>query len=195
MTDKVKQNPVASTAALDEPAPMVTPSPTFYSELANSLLTALDQFTAAVPNFDNPTVSKDYIKKKRRVPALLVTNAVSAVLVHSELHSVKALNAEQTIDDKQYIDAFTPLARHMETALKAIIFGIEAREARLAANAQQIYAVAKAFVRDRESTTLAVHVDNMKRAIKAARRGKRASAEVEEPAGKEDATTSASSKQ
>jgi hypothetical protein len=162
-----------------EPVPMVSPSPTFYSELATTLITAIDQFTSSVPDFNNPIVTEDFVTKKRRIRPEFVTEAVSALLVHSELHNIKQLNAVEALDDKQYVDAFIPLARHIKGALKGLGFSISARQARLAGNAQLIYSVAKAIARDR-NTTLGVHVDDMKRSLATSTRRKKV---IDEPAG------------
>ena len=146
------------------PEPMATPSPTFYSQLAADLIASLDGFTAAVPDFDNPLrLSIAFVKAKRRLPKAFVIDAVAALLVSGELQGLRISNTAEVLDDQQYIDAFVPLARHLDTALKGLNFSIQAREARLAANAQKIYTTAKALAQDREGTTIGVHVENMKR--------------------------------
>jgi len=166
--------PTTTTTDFDKPAklepdgpapePMPTPSPTFYSQLAADLIASLDGFTAAVPDFDNPLrLSASFIQSKRRVPKAFVVDAIAALLVSGELQGLKISNTAEVLDDQQYIDAFVPLARHLETALKGLNFTIQAREARLAANAQKIFTTAKALAQDREGTTIGVHVENMKR--------------------------------
>jgi hypothetical protein len=197
MTEKSKQHQGVS-QAVDEPPPVPAPSPTFYADLAAAVIAALDQFKAQMPPADNLAVSKDFIKKKRRVPAPFVTDAVSAILGEAELQNVKSLNIAQALDDKLCLDALIPLARHVDAALKALLLIIQAREARLAANAQQIYAVSKAFSRDREATSLAVHVANMKRSLKGPRRRRIVTPETPETPeipGKEETTNTSSKAQ
>lgn len=187
-----------ATTAL-EPVPMVSPSPTFYSELAQTLITAIDQFTAAIPEFDNPIVSDEFVLRKRSIRPEFVTEAVSALLVHTELQNMKQLNAVEALDDKQYIDAFVPLARHMQSALRGLRSTIKARKARLAGNAQLIYSVAKAFTRDRKTSSLGEHVGNMKRSLATPSRRKQvaepAGGGTAQPGGKEDITTTSKPQQ
>ena len=181
MKEKTTKDDQTTVTAPLEATPMVSPSPTFYSELANTLIAAIDQFTGAIPEFDNPIVSEEFVIKKRRIRAEFITEAVSALLVHTELQNMKHLNALEALDDKQYIDAFTPLARHMQSALRGLRSSIKAREARLGGSAQRIYSVAKALTRDRKTSSLGEHVGNMKRTLAPATRRKKGT--VEETAG------------
>ena len=157
-----------------ETEPMPTPSPTFYSQLAANLIAALDQVTAAVPNFEDGVTTKDFVSKKRRVPPAFIVDAISALKVNGDLHNVKALNVLEAMDDSQYVEAFEPVIRHLQAALAGLEFSVAGRKARLAATAQKIYAISKALVRDRENTSvgIAVHVNNMKRSLRPSRRRK-----------------------
>jgi hypothetical protein len=193
MTEKNKQSAALATAET-EPAPGPFPSASFYDEIVAPVMAALEQFSVAIPPLDNLAVTQDFIKRKRRVPAPFVTHAVSAILVELELQNVKSLNTAQAFDDKRCLDALVPLARQMDAALKALLLIIQGREARLAANAQQIYAVAKAFARDREATSLGVHVVNMKRALKGPRRRRIVGGDTPETPGKEDSTNTSSNR-
>ena len=190
MTDKTKQTRSLATADA-EPAP--ASSPTFYADLAAPVVAALEQFMAAIPPLDTLAVTQDFIKRKRRVPAPFVTHAVSAVVADPELQNVKSLNTAQALDDKLCVDAFIPLARQMDAAVKSVLLIIQGREARLAANAQQIYAVAKALSRDRDATPLGVQVGNMRRAMKGPRRRRIVGGQTPESPGKEDTANNSSS--
>lgn len=160
-------------AAAAEPSPLPTPSPTYYGQLAATLIASIDQFTAAVPDFDNSQqVSKEFVARKRNLPPQFVNDAVSALIVSPELQAIRSLNAAEVLDDKQYVDAFAPLERHLEGALKGVRFAIGIRYARLGAGAQQIYAFAKTIARDRSTTALDVHVERMKRSRTPGRRRK-----------------------
>jgi hypothetical protein len=195
MSEKVKNN-AASIAA--EPAtpqllpvspfPEIPPAPstTHYTELANTLLAALDQFSAAMPHLPEAAVTKAFVRRKRGVPAVFRDGALSAAIIHPELQGIKALELTQTIDDRQHNEAMRPVARRLGEIGKSLNFEIDARDARVAAAAQQIYGVAKVFVRDRENATLGIHVDDLQRVLRAARRpARKAVAETPAPAGKE----------
>jgi hypothetical protein len=190
MADR-KQIPSVGAPA-EEPPPSSFPPPTFYAELAAAVISALDQFNAAMPPLDPLTVSEKFIRRKRRVPAPFVTDAVGALLVESELQNVRTLNAAQLVDDKLCIEAFTPLLRRLKAAEKVVRLMVHAREARAAAGAQQIYAVAKAFASDREATSLGVHVGNMKRSLRGTRRQRVIEPETPATPGKEETTSTKS---
>jgi hypothetical protein len=168
------------------PAPLPTSSPTFYSEMAMALIAAVDRLTESVPEFAAPVVAANVVERKRRVPSDFVAKAVNALLVNSELQTLKALNAAQIVDDKQFVDAFEPLAAHLSTALNGLKRVIVARKARLTASAQQIYAFGKALAREREAAPIVEHVENMKRTLRRVRRKKVDGAEA---VRKEETTT------
>jgi hypothetical protein len=175
-------------AALDGTEPAPAPTPSLYAEMAAALITAVDHLMTSVPDFGVPVVTTDVVDRKRRVPPEFVAKAVNALTVRSELQSIKAVNAAQTVDDKQFVDAFEPLADHLSAALKGLKRVIVARKARLTASAQQIYAFSKALAREREAAPIADHVDEMKRTLRPARR-RNTGTPVEQP-GKEGTTTS-----
>jgi hypothetical protein len=204
MSDKAKKEAAAMAAEPAKPQllavspfpePPPAPSTTRYSELANTLLAALDQFSAAMPQLGETAVTRAFVRRKRAVPAEFRDGALGAVLIHPELQGIKALDLTQSMDDRQHNEAMRPVARRLEALHKSLDFEIDARDARVAATAQQIYGVARAFVRDRENATLGIHVANLQRALRAARRpARKAVAESPAPAGKEGtATTQASS--
>ncbi|HYK00715.1 MAG TPA: hypothetical protein VE974_03105 [Thermoanaerobaculia bacterium] len=173
MSDTASNDPTASQTAL-RVVPRVVSSAAAFSELASTLIAAISRVSAAVPAFDDARVTKDFIARKLRVPAPFVTEAVSALVVAAELRDMHPGHWDRTLIRRQYIDAFIPLLKHMEVATKKLRFDIDAQQALLAADAQQIYAVTKALARDREATALGVHVGNMRRALRAARRRRRA---------------------
>jgi hypothetical protein len=121
----------------------------------------LDRFTANVPGFDDETVTREFVRRKRRIPRAFVHRAVGALFGSSELHAVEVLDMAETMDDKQYIDAMQPVEQKLFGVWKRLRFTIQVREARLARKAQQIYGVARELARDRETSTIKLHVDEM----------------------------------
>jgi hypothetical protein len=175
-----------------QPVPLVTPSPTLYGELATGLIGDLDRFSAAVPGFDDETVTPEFVRRKQRVSPEFVNRAVGTLLGSSELLNVKPLDPAETLDDKQYVDAMRPVEQKLLAVYKRVRFTIRVREARLTRRAQQIYGVAKELARDRDTSLIKSQVDDMAKAR--ARRAKPAPkpAEPTLPApapGKEDETT------
>jgi DNA-binding protein H-NS len=173
MVDKPVDDPSAASQSGGEVVPRLPYSSPSFWELANTLIGAIDKVSAAVPTFEDSRVSREFVERKLRVPASFVTEAVSALLVEPELRSVNTLSSDRTLLRKQYIDAFLPLLNHMDVATKELRFNIEAQQALLAADAQQIYGFAKVLAQDRDTSSVSVYVGNMKRALRAARRKKR----------------------
>jgi len=189
---QITESEVPSPVPATQPVPLVTPSPTLYGELAAGLSADLDQFTASVPGFDDETVSPEFVRRKQRIGAPFVNKAVGALFGNNELLAIKPLDAAETMDDKQYVDAMSPLVQKLGTVYKRLRFTVQVREARLTRKAQQIYGVAKELARDRETSVIRIQVDEMAKALKAGRT-KPAPKPEEAPAapapGKEGETT------
>jgi hypothetical protein len=149
------------------------PTRALFAQIVAALMVALDQFMDSVTGFGEAEgVTKSLIRKKRRTPPAFVNHAVSAVLTDTDLQSVPQLDAEQVRESRELIDELKRALEHMGNVHKALKTAIEAREALLVTNAEQIYGIARTLVRDRDSSTLAVHVDNMRKARRAAKRRK-----------------------
>lgn len=167
---------------------------TAYRELAAALIAALDQFRAAVPDFGTAHhVSKEFIDRKKRIPAKFVVDAVSALLVNDDLQSIPLLKRDEVLDDQQYVENLAPVLRHLGATWKGLKFNIDAREARLAAASQQIYGVARSLASDRDAAAITAHVENMKRS-RYPRRRRKADGEGEEAAKQEGTGTGNPSK-
>lgn len=179
-----------------QPIPLVTPSPTLYGELASKLGADLDQFAANVPGFDDETMTKEFVRRKQRVKPDFVNRAVGALFGSNELLDVKALNTSEAMDDKQYVDAMAPVAQKMGAVYKRLRFTVRMREARLARTAQQIFGIAKELARDRDTSTLRSHIDDMARIKSLKVRRAPATGETTNPApGKEgNGTTTSTAK-
>ena len=186
---QITESEVPAPVPVPQPVPLVTPSPTLYGELAAGLIADLDRFCASVPGFDDETVTLDFVRRKKRVSKVFVTKAVGALFGNNELLEIKPLDAAETMDDKQYVDAMAPLVQKLGSVFKRLGFTVDVREARLTRKAQQIYGVAKELARDREATEIKTQVDEMAKARKI--RAKPAPKEVPAaPApGKEGETT------
>ena len=149
------------------------PTRALFAQIAAALMAALDQFMDAVTGFGEAEgVTKNLIEKKRRTRPAFVNHAVSALLTDTDLQSVPQLDADQIRESRELIDELKPALEHMGNVHKALKTTIEAREALLVASAEQIYGIARTLVRDRDSSTLAVHVDNMRKARRPAKRRK-----------------------
>ena len=173
------ENATAPAQAAEPPLP--TPSPTFYMEMTKELITAIIRVTDAIPEFGNPVVAPEFVARKRYLPPAFVESAIAALLSSPEVQNIPSLNVLQTLDDKQFVDAFKVLRAHLRTTLKGVDRVVRAREARLVAAAQQIYDFSKAFARDAE-TPISDHVALMKQSRQPRRK---AAGEVLLPARKE----------
>ena len=155
------------------PPPVATPTVTHYQEVALTLIGALDAFSVAIPDFQNSTpATKDFVKRKRGIPARFVTAAVGSLQLSPELQAVRQLSAAASQDDAQFIEALTPVLMQLGVVFKGLQSTINVRKARLASGAQKIYAVAKGLAQDADGTAVAAHVENMRRALKRPRSAK-----------------------
>jgi hypothetical protein len=174
-----------------QPVPLVTPSPTLYGELATGLITDLDQFSANVPGFDDETVTTDFVRRKQRISPEFINRAVGALFGDGELLAVKSLNAAEAMDDKQYIDAMLPVEQKLLVVYRRLRFTIRIRQARLARTAQQIYGIAKELARDRDTSTINLHVQDMAKVknVKVVQRKTKPDEATKPAAGKEGEPT------
>jgi hypothetical protein len=162
-----QETPTPDPTQAPTPTPPVTPTVTHYQEVAVQLIGALDSFTGSIPDFQNSTpATKDFVKRKRSVPARFVTAAVGSLQLSPELQGVKQLNAAASQDDAQYVEALTPVLMQLGVVFKGLQATINTRKARLASGAQKIYAVAKGLAQDSDAAAVAAHVENMKRALR-----------------------------
>jgi len=146
---------------------------THFELVAAALNKALDDFVAAVPEFEHPHESMmELVRKKRGVPREFVSHAVVSLLVSSDLQSIRQLDAGAARNDVQYLMALRSVLMHLQQVETGLKFTMDAKEARLKATAQRIYAMGKALLRDRHGGELAVYVDKMKRALRPRRKSR-----------------------
>lgn len=148
-----------------EPPVIPTPTVTHYQQVANELSAAMQTFKSAIPGYESAhSLTKNVVEQKRRIPEAFVKKAVAALLMSPELQTVRQLDAAESLDDAQFIDALAPVLQQLGTLYDGLKFTIDARKARLAANAQQIYAISRGLAQTRAGADLTGHVEEMKRA-------------------------------
>jgi hypothetical protein len=133
-------------------------------ELADELSALLDTFEAKVPNFEQLHPSTlPFVRAHRFVPTPFLGSVIAAVAETPELQGVNKLDVNQAREVLQFIDAFRPIEEKLLALAHGIHFTIEMRRAGLAADALQIYSIAKGVIRDPGSAPLVQHIETMKR--------------------------------
>jgi hypothetical protein len=154
----------ASAAApqLADDAP--TPTVTYYQQLAEHFSKALDEIAALIPQMEGERpATADFIRSHQNIPIVFLGTAIAAVEQVPELQDVRKLDVARARDTLQFIEAFRPMLDKFTRIEKSLAFTLGSRKANLAADALQIYAIAKGVARDPDASTAASIVQNLKR--------------------------------
>jgi hypothetical protein len=149
--------------------------------MADEFIKALDTLEAGLPGLEFPHESTaKFVRGKSNVKMPFLKTSVRAVESRSDLQVVKKLDPVKGRDSLQFLDAFPDVLNRGVHLVRNLKYTLEARRAELAADALQIYAVAKAMSRDVESAELKGFVEDMERDL--GRKGIRRKTKPAEPA-------------
>jgi len=166
--------PPAQTAVelpIPVPDPTATVTVTHYQQLAAEFMAALDEIATIIPKLEAAHfTTANFVRSHQNVPIEFLATAVAAVEQTPELQGVKKLDLFAARDTLQFIDAFRPVVDKFTAFAKSLQFTMSSRKASLAADALQIYYIAKGVARDPNSAGLASLIANMKRDL--GRRGR-----------------------
>jgi hypothetical protein len=166
-------NRTAAAADGTPPDPAGTPSPTIthYQQLADQFSKALDDISAIIPKLESTHVATaNFVRSHLNVPTEFLATAIAAVEQVPELQSVNKLDVAAARDTLQFIEAFRPVQDKVTAFAASMKFTMSSKKASLAADALQIYSIAKGVARDPGSAGVASIVSNLKRDL--GRRGR-----------------------
>ena len=155
------------------PDPASTPSPTVthYQQLADQFSKALDDIAAIIPKLESThAATANFVRSHLNVPTEFLATAIAAVEQVPELQNVNKLDVAAARDTLQFIEAFRPVQDKVTAFASSLKFTMASRKATLAADALQIYSIAKGVARDPGSAGVASIVANLKRDL--GRRGR-----------------------
>jgi hypothetical protein len=163
-------------AAVD-PATGPAPTITRYQEIAGNLTVAVKEAFTLIGSFEAPhRATVKFVRGHQSVPNDFIRTVASSVDDTPELQSVKKLDVNEARDTLQFIDAFMPVVDLLNALGRDLKFTIDSRKAKVAADALQIYEIAKGVARDPGSANVASHVANMKRDLNRRRAKQRTTA-------------------
>ncbi len=188
MSDALNSVAAAEPVPLPEPGGTIpTPTVTHYQQIASKLSETVTAAFADVTSFEAPHASTlGFVRSHQSVSTAFIATVISAVEATGELQSVKKFDTLEARDTLQFIEAFRPVVDLMNALARDLKFTIDARKAKVAADALQIYDIAKGVARDPGSASVSAHVHNMRRDLGRARPKARAP-QPPEPAPKETA--------
>lgn len=141
-----------------------TPTITHYQQIAAQVSAILNQALSHISSFEAPHSStQNFVRSHKIIPTDFIATAISAVEATPELQSVNKFDVNEARDVLQFIEAFRPVVDQIEALGRDVKFTIDARKAKVAADALQIYDIAKGVARDPNSAALQSHVANLKR--------------------------------
>lgn len=148
-----------------------TPTVTHYQQLAAEFSAELDEIAAIIPKLEAQHVSTaNFVRSHLNVPTEFLATVIAAVEQTVELQGVKKLDVATARDTLQFIEAFRPVLDKVTAFARNLQYTMNSRKASLAADALQIYDIAKGIARDPNSAAVASLVANMKRDL--GRRGR-----------------------
>jgi hypothetical protein len=153
-------DPPIEAIPLSEPAPTVTR----YQQLAEEFMAALNEVTSIIPKLEAAHVStSNFVRSHQSVPIEFLATAVAGVERNVELQNLNKLDLVIGRDTLQFLEAFKPVLDVVTAFGRDLQFTMNSRKASLAADALQVYYIAKGLVRDPGSAPLAAVVANLKR--------------------------------
>jgi hypothetical protein len=167
------------------PDPTTTPTPTIthYQQLADDFSKALDQIASIIPKLEitHPATANS-VRSHLNVPTEFLATAIAAVEQTPELQGVNKLDVTAARDTLQFIEAFRPVQDKVTAFANSLKFTMASRKANLAADALQIYSIAKGVARDPGAAAVASLVSNLKRDLGRRGRAKGSAAAAPKPA-------------
>jgi hypothetical protein len=147
-----------------------TPTVTHYQQLAEQFSKALDEIAALIPQLqgEHPATA-NFVRSHQNIPVEFLGTAIAAVEQVPELQGVRKLNISEARDTLQFIEAFRPILDKALRFAKTLGFTLGTRKANLAADALQIYSIAKGVARDPNASLVASIVQDLKRDLGRAR--------------------------
>ena len=159
------------TTGTTDPTPTPTPTVTFYQKLADDFSKALDEITAIIPKLEiTHPATANFVRSHLNVPTEFLATAIAAVEQTPELQGTGKLDVAAARDTLQFIDAFRPIQDKVTAFANSLKFTMASRKATLAADALQVYSIAKGIARDPGAAAVASLVSNLKRDL--GRRGR-----------------------
>jgi len=157
--------------AAPDPTPVPTPTVTFYQKLADDFSKALDEIAQIIPKLEiTHPATANFVRSHLNVPTEFLATAIAAVEQTPELQGTGKLDVTAARDTLQFIEAFRPVQDKVTAFANSLKFTMASRKASLAADALQIYSIAKGIARDPGAAAVASLVSNLKRDL--GRRGR-----------------------
>jgi hypothetical protein len=132
-----------------------TPTMTYFQQLADDAVKAIDALAAAMPPLEasHPSTA-DFVRSHRNVPPSSLAETVAIVEQNPELISTNKMPPAQSRNDLQFAEAFGPVGQKLIAVGETVVFTVNAKLAALTASGQQIRAVTEALARDPGSAHL-----------------------------------------
>ena len=146
------------------PETAVTPTITYFQQLATDFMKQMDVMTAAIPDVEekHPSTAK-FVHGHQNVPDAFIVSAVATMEQTPSLHGVDGLDPVVSRSDLQFNDAFKQVVDKLTALRNALQYTIRTKRANLAAAALQTYYLTKGIARNRTNAAVLSHVTNMKR--------------------------------
>ncbi|MCU1348234.1 MAG: hypothetical protein JWO56_1264 [Acidobacteria bacterium] len=141
------------------------PTATHYEEVAAQTTSLVNQVAALIPYLEAPHPgTTPFVRGQQNVPIEFIATVTSSVDANEELQGLQ-FDPVAAKDMLQYDGAFQPLLRHILGLARDLKFSLDSRKASVAADALQMYVIAKGISRATDSPKVVEHVLNMQNAL------------------------------
>lgn len=170
-------------ATTPDPTPGPTPTVTHYQQLADNFTKALDEIVQGIPSLEDAhPATTNFVRSHSNVSIEFLATAIAVVEQTPELQLLNKLDVVTARDTLQFLEAFRPVLDRIAALAQSLKFTMASRKATLAADALQIYDIAKGVARDPGAAALVSHVRNLKRDLGRRGRTKSSVAAAKQPA-------------
>jgi len=141
------------------------PTATHYEDVSAQVTALVNQVAAAIPYLEAPHPGTlPFVRAQKSVPINFVATVTASVDANPELQ-VQQFDVSAAKDMLQYDAAFQPLLLKVQGLARDLKFSLDSRKASAAADALQMYAIAKGISRATDSPKVVEHVLNMQNAL------------------------------
>jgi len=194
MADTTSGTPSSTGGGTPATPPAASPTVTFYDTIAAQVQAVLDTIPGQIPGFSIYHVDNaGYVKGHQAVSLKFISTVVAGVNASPDLQSLDRIDVSQAKDTLQFINAFSPIVDRLNTLTRNLKYTMDARKADAAAQALEVYNLAKGLGRSIAGADIAALAGNMKRDLN--RKGGSKKDDPQPPAASQTTTPPATSAQ
>jgi hypothetical protein len=156
-------NPITPSEASPPETP-VTPTVTYYQQLANDFMKSLDTIAAVIPKLEASHVSTtSFVRSHANIPTQFIATSIAVVEQTPVLQRLAKFDVDGARNALQFLDAFHAVCDKVMAFEKSLKYTLASTKAVVAKDSLRNYSILKTLAKDPGSADLGSHVANLKR--------------------------------